>query len=60
MWNVLHFINIRKDYLNRTLVVQILKPTTDKWDLINKGHCHMSEKAAYGMGGGQKLHQLYI
>lgn len=59
MCNVLHFIITRKDYLNRTLIVQILKPTTDKWDPINKRYCHLTKKAAYKIGECQRLHQLY-
>jgi hypothetical protein len=54
--NNLDHIGTADDFLNRTPIVQALKPTISKWDLMKlkkllygKGHNQLDKTAAYRM-----------
>lgn len=56
--NMLRLYKRRKDFLNRTLVAQALRPTVDKWDLVkSKNTCVL--KDAVIQVNDRLLYQVY-
>lgn len=48
--DTLELVGTGKGFLNRTSVVQALRPTVGKWDIMKlKGHHQASEEEAYKM-----------